>query len=113
MVAGPGKRIKPNFTIKEFIQTIMKQFFGLFLLLTGMTWQACSPSRSIGQFAQKELLQQPGLQSPQVGIRLYDPAKATYLYNWQESKYFLPASNTKLFTLYPGMKYLLDPLVGL
>src|SRR5258708_3840460 len=113
MVAGPGKRIKPNFTIKEFIQTIMKQFFGLFLLLTGMTWQACSPSRSIGQFAQKELLQQPGLQSAQVGISLYDPAKATYLYNWKKIKFFVPASNTKLCTLYAGMKYLGDSLVGI
>ena len=91
----------------------MKPFFGLLLLFTGMTWQACSPSHSIGQFARKELLQQPGLPSAQVGISLYDPAKATYLYNWQESKYFVPASNTKLFTLYAGMKYLGDSLVGI
>lgn len=91
----------------------MKQFFGVFLLLTGMAWQACSPSHSIGQFAQKELLQQPGLESAQVGISLYNPAKGTYLYNWQENKYFVPASNTKLFTLYAGLKYLGDSLVGI
>lgn len=91
----------------------MKQFFGVLLLFTGMAWQACSPSHSIGQFAQKELLQQPGLESAQVGISLYNPAKGTYLYNWQESKYFVPASNTKLFTLYAGLKYLGDSLVGI
>ena len=91
----------------------MKRYTGLFLLFTGMAWQACSPSHSIGQFAQKELLQQPGLESAQVGISLYDPAKARYLYNWQESRYFVPASNTKLFTLYAGMKYLGDSLVGI
>lgn len=91
----------------------MKQFFGVFLLLTGMGWQACSPSHSIGKFAQRELLQQPGLEAAQVGISLYDPAKAAYLYNWQENKYFVPASNTKLFTLYAGLKYLGDSLVGI
>ena len=91
----------------------MKQFFGVFLVLTGIGWQACSPSHVIGRFAQKELLEQPGIQSAQVGISLYDPAKAAYLYNWQENKYFIPASNTKLFTLYAGMKYLGDSLVGI
>jgi D-alanyl-D-alanine carboxypeptidase/D-alanyl-D-alanine-endopeptidase (penicillin-binding protein 4) len=78
-----------------------------------MTWLACSPAHYIGQFAQKELLQQPGVQSAQVGISLYDPVKAKYLYNWQETKYFVPASNTKLFTLYAGLKYLGDSLVGI
>jgi D-alanyl-D-alanine carboxypeptidase/D-alanyl-D-alanine-endopeptidase (penicillin-binding protein 4) len=91
----------------------MKQFFSLSLLLTGMAWQACSPAHSIGQFARAALLQQPGLQSAQVGISFYDPGKATYLYNWQENKYFVPASNTKLFTLYAGLKYLGDSLVGI
>jgi len=91
----------------------MKHFFGLFLILAGFGWQACSPSHVIGRFAQKEFLEQPGIQSAQVGISLYDPAKATYLYNWQENKYFIPASNTKLFTLYAGMKYLGDSLVGI
>lgn len=91
----------------------MKQFFGVLLLFTGMSWQACSPSHAIGQFAQRELLEQPGLEAAQTGISFYDPVKASYLYNRQESKYFIPASNTKLFTLYAGLKYLGDSLVGI
>jgi len=75
--------------------------------------QACSPARTIGRFAEKELAQQPGLQSAQIGICLYDPARATYLYERQGEKYFIPASNTKLFSLYAGMKYLGDSLVGM
>jgi len=35
------------------------------------------------------------------------------LYNYDATKYFVPASNTKLFTLYAGMKYFGDSLVGL
>lgn len=75
--------------------------------------QACSPSHVIGRYAQKELMQQPGLTSAQVGISLYDPVAARFLYNWQDDKYFIPASNTKLFSLYAGLKYLGDSLPGI
>jgi len=92
----------------------MKRARALFLLATVIViTQACSPSRNIGQFAEKELAQQPGLQSAQVGICLYDPAKGSFLYDRQGDKYFIPASNTKLFSLYAGMKYLSDSLVGM
>jgi D-alanyl-D-alanine carboxypeptidase/D-alanyl-D-alanine-endopeptidase (penicillin-binding protein 4) len=86
--------------------------FILFILL-GIICQACSPARSIGRFTDQELLQQPGLRSAQVGIRFYDPAAGRSLYDHASDKYFVPASNTKLFTLYAGMKYLGDSLVGM
>jgi D-alanyl-D-alanine carboxypeptidase/D-alanyl-D-alanine-endopeptidase (penicillin-binding protein 4) len=60
-----------------------------------------------------EPLQVPGIASAQVGICLYDPATAKYIYNYQGDKYFTPASNTKLFSLYAGLKYLGDSLVGM
>src|SRR5882757_4307760 len=69
------------------------------------------PSRTIP--ALDELLKQPGLQSAQVGVCLYDPSSSTYKVNYQGDKYFIPASNTKLFSLYAGMKYLGDSLVGM
>lgn len=76
-----------------------------------------SPGRSSGhslqQFVEDSLLAQPGLQSAQIGISLYDPGKAAYLYNYQGDKYFIPASNTKLFSLYAGLSYLGDSLVGM
>jgi D-alanyl-D-alanine carboxypeptidase/D-alanyl-D-alanine-endopeptidase (penicillin-binding protein 4) len=75
--------------------------------------QGCSASHSIGRAARRELLQQPELRSAQVGICLYDPASAGYLYHYQDDKYFIPASNTKLFSLYAGMKYLGDSLTGM
>lgn len=91
----------------------MKQFFILFIILSAIIWQACSPARSIGKFSQTTLLEQSGLASAQVGISIYDPANGSYLYNYQGDKYFTPASNTKLFSLYAGMKYLGDSLVGI
>jgi D-alanyl-D-alanine carboxypeptidase/D-alanyl-D-alanine-endopeptidase (penicillin-binding protein 4) len=91
----------------------MKRYPGLALLFLCSWWQACSPARQIGRFTEKALLQQPGMAPAQVGISLYDPATASYTYNYQGDKYFIPASNTKLFSLYAGMKYLGDSLVGM
>jgi len=87
--------------------------------------QACSPSHVAGstperrqkdplmQFTEDSLLRQPGLLPAQAGICLYDPAAAKYIFDYQGDKYFMPASNTKLFSLYAGLKYLGDSLVGM
>jgi D-alanyl-D-alanine carboxypeptidase/D-alanyl-D-alanine-endopeptidase (penicillin-binding protein 4) len=48
-----------------------------------------------------------------VGVAVYDPAANNYLYNYQADKYFIPASNTKIFTCYAAMKNLGDSLTGL
>ena len=48
-----------------------------------------------------------------VGISIYEPATGKYLYNYNADKNFIPSSNVKLFSLYAGMKYLKDSLVGL
>ncbi len=48
-----------------------------------------------------------------VGISLYDPSTQQYLYNYQAEKFFIPASNTKLFSCYAAMKYLGDSLLGI
>jgi D-alanyl-D-alanine carboxypeptidase/D-alanyl-D-alanine-endopeptidase (penicillin-binding protein 4) len=63
--------------------------------------------------AGQELLQTPELRSAQVGISVYDPVSAAYLYDYQGDKYFIPASNTKLFTVFAGLKVLGDSLVGI
>jgi len=91
----------------------MKQPFPWLVILIVALGQACSPSRTIGKFAEKELLHQPGVRPAQVGISLYDPSTAKFLYNYQGDKYFIPASNTKLFSLFAGLKYLGDSLPGI
>jgi serine-type D-Ala-D-Ala carboxypeptidase/endopeptidase (penicillin-binding protein 4) len=119
---------------------MIKRYTVYVIFLMGFSWQACSPGRAVRssgsgssgqgsegpgsprvakealylqQFVQDSLLQQPGLISAQVGISLYDPATAVYDYNYQGDKYFIPASNTKLFSLYAGLHYLGDSLVGM
>lgn len=102
----------------------MKKFLSAVSLLAAVFgWQACSPSHVAGsaqmskaplmRFTEDSLLQLPGLLSAQVGICLFDPATATYKFNYQGDKYFMPASNTKLFSLYAGLKYLGDSLIGM
>ena len=63
--------------------------------------------------AGEDILGNASLQSAHIGISVYDPASSQYLYNYQGDKYFVPASNTKLFSLYAGMKYLGDSLTGI
>lgn len=99
-----------------------KRFFGLLLFGAACGWQACDPSHTIQsasakdpllQFTQDSLLDQPGLRSAQVGISLYDPVRGMSIFDYQGDKYFMPASNTKLFSLYAGLRYLGDSLAGI
>ena len=48
-----------------------------------------------------------------IGISIYDPSTAKYLYNHNGDKFFVPASNIKIITCYAGMKYLGDSLPGI
>ena len=48
-----------------------------------------------------------------VGISVFDADKKEFLYNYQGDKYFVPASNAKLFSLYAALQYLGDSIPGL
>jgi len=92
---------------------VMKKFnlsatLFLIYILTG-----CAVSKQIGKQASAILLKDSAISTGQIGICIYEPATDKYWYRYDASKYFIPASNTKLFTLYAGMKYLGDSLVGL
>jgi serine-type D-Ala-D-Ala carboxypeptidase/endopeptidase (penicillin-binding protein 4) len=73
---------------------------------------SCSVSKHISKKAATLLLKDSAIATGHIGISIYEPATGSYWYNYNASKYFIPASNTKLFTLYAGMKYLGDSLVG-
>jgi len=61
----------------------------------------------------QHLLGSKELESAHVGIYIYDDSSKKIIADYQSDKYFVPASNTKLFSLYAGMKYLGDSLEGL
>ncbi|HEY1023758.1 MAG TPA: D-alanyl-D-alanine carboxypeptidase [Sphingobacteriaceae bacterium] len=62
----------------------------------------------------RKLLQRSEVMSKHhVGFALYDLDKRKLIYGHQDDKYFTPASNTKLFTFYAGLKMLRDSIPGL
>ncbi len=85
----------------------------LILLFTFITNFAYSQSRKNDQLALDNLLHNPALNSAHVGVFVYDDSLKKDIAAFQDDKYFVPASNTKLFSLYAGMKYLGDSLVGI
>ncbi len=73
---------------------------------------SCSVSKQISKQANTVLLKDTAVSTGHIGISIYEPATGTYWYNYNATKNFIPASNTKLFTLYAGMKCLGDSLVA-
>jgi len=67
----------------------------------------------VSRKARKILLSDTVIATGHIGISIYNPSTQKYLYNYNADKYFMPASNAKLFSCYAGMKYLADSLVGL
>ncbi|MEJ7587185.1 MAG: D-alanyl-D-alanine carboxypeptidase [Ferruginibacter sp.] len=81
--------------------------------LIGLLLSSCSVTKQISRQAANILLQDSVISTGHIGISIYEPATGQYLYNYNATKNFVPASNTKLFSLYAGLKYLGDSLVGL
>lgn len=88
------------------IRTVLL-FFGIIFLTS------CSVSRHIQQLADKNLFNDAVLTNAHTGIAVFDVEANKFIYNYQADKYFVPASNTKIISLYAGMKYLPDSIIGL
>ncbi|MEO5944706.1 MAG: D-alanyl-D-alanine carboxypeptidase [Ferruginibacter sp.] len=84
-----------------------------FLFFLSITLFSCSVTTQFSKKADAILLKDTAIMHGNIGISIYEPATNKYLYRHNAENYFIPASNTKLFTLYAGMKYLGDSLVGL
>ena len=74
---------------------------------------SCSPQRQIAKTAKTDLINDSSLLHAHIGISIFDPLSNKFLYNYQSEKYFVPASNTKIFSCYTGMKYLGDSIAGI
>lgn len=84
-----------------------------YILVSLLLFAACSPQKVINKQVRQSILQDPSLSKAHVGISLFDVSDNKYLYNYQGSQYFVPASNTKIATCFAAMKYLGDSLTGI
>lgn len=105
----------------SFVSTLIEKLYRIenrnfsFIKILVLLILTCSNSFSqqISNLAKQDLLKNSSISSGHIGISIYEPATHKYWFNLDADKYFVPASNTKLFSLYAGMKYLGDSLVGL
>ena len=84
----------------------------IFIFITS-SLLACKATGQITSAQINNFLNDTAVRSGHVGISIYDPASNQYLYTHNAENNFLPSSNVKLFTLYAGMKYLGDSIIGL
>jgi D-alanyl-D-alanine carboxypeptidase/D-alanyl-D-alanine-endopeptidase (penicillin-binding protein 4) len=85
----------------------------LFLISYFIFLVSCSVQKKINKHDYDDLLNAPSLHSAHIGISVFDATSNQTVMDYQGNKYFTPASNTKLFSLYAGMKYLGDSLTGI
>ena len=67
------------------------------------------PKRKIRKLIKKSAINRDHF----TGFALYDPEKKKMIYEYNADKYFIPASNTKLFTFYTALNMLGDSIPGL
>lgn len=74
---------------------------------------ATAQPKNIRQWASQDVLNAKPLAGAHVGISIMDPATGKYWIQYQDDKFFMPASNTKIFTLFTGLQLLGDSLPGM
>lgn len=98
----------------KFLDSFFQQpLFNIRYSLLFLCLASCSTQHQLSKTANTTLLQDESLQQAHVGISLFDASRGKYLYTYNGRKYFVPASNTKLFSCYAAMKYLGDSLPGI
>jgi len=83
------------------------------LLLLIILFSSCSATRKISKPLDKIFNESPVFEQGFAGFMVIDPENNKTLYSHKEEKYFTPASNTKLFTFYAGLKILGDSIPAL
>lgn len=73
----------------------------------------CSPAQRISQPLKQQLSTDSAFLHAHVGVSVYDVNTQSSIFQYNSNKYFVPASNIKIPTLYAGMKYLGTRLPGL
>lgn len=80
----------------------------IIIICSGLFLQACSTEQKIARQVQQKLQKNPALKHHYVGFALYSLEEKKMLGSQHADEYFTPASNTKLFTFYAGLKLIPD-----
>ncbi|MEJ6547457.1 MAG: D-alanyl-D-alanine carboxypeptidase [Flavobacteriaceae bacterium] len=90
--------LKKNFKNCVFYQIV---WVGLYLLLS-----ACGSNLKVNKTPINKYFNSKGFKNQMSGLLVYDPATKDTLVNINGSQYFIPASNTKILTLYTALSIL-------
>ncbi|RYF97362.1 MAG: D-alanyl-D-alanine carboxypeptidase/D-alanyl-D-alanine-endopeptidase [Chitinophagaceae bacterium] len=82
-------------------------FLGLMLLVS------CSVQKQLERKLHDEVLKDKNLTNAHIGVLVIDAGSQQVLVSHQADKYFVPASNTKIFTCYAALKFLGDSVKGI
>lgn len=83
------------------------------LLFSSTLLISCSISKKVSREVNDSIEHSKILNSGFTGLAIYDPETGKMIYALNADKYFIPASNTKLFTFYTGLKILGDSVPAL
>lgn len=93
--------------------TLPKKYLFYFFLISAIAFSGCSINQQITKKLSKEFSQSSTLKQTTFGFALYDLAKEKMVFSKNADHYFVPASNTKLFTFYASLKMLPQKIAAL
>ncbi|MBB6273656.1 D-alanyl-D-alanine carboxypeptidase/D-alanyl-D-alanine-endopeptidase (penicillin-binding protein 4) [Pedobacter cryoconitis] len=85
----------------------------VFVLLTLLLFESCSVRQQMEKNVGRFIKDSPVLNDHVFGFSLADPDQNEVIYQKDADKYFIPASNVKLYTFYAGLKILSDSIPSL
>lgn len=95
------------FTIKS--RVYLTSLFLICIVFCQGVYAQRIPKRKIRKLIEKSAINHDHF----TGFALYDPEKKKMIYEYNADKYFIPASNTKLYTFYTALNMLGDSIPGL
>lgn len=92
-----------------YLYNMGRNYFFLFAIIF---FASCSVQKKIGRSADRFMLNDSSFVTAHTGISVYDAGTKKYLYNYQGDQFFVPASNTKIPTIFAAMKFLGDSIIA-